>query len=92
LFFCRSLFFISCYNIFFILIIDEFLFLFFNLYIDSLGTIDYVDPKRNAIDLRIHPSEKGKLVFQMGTANADLALKAAMKMYLNPNSVSSSFF
>ncbi|KAG9061789.1 hypothetical protein KI688_006940 [Linnemannia hyalina] len=40
------------------------------------GTIDYLS--KGVSIFRTHPSEKSKLVFQIGSANADLALQAAL--------------
>ncbi|KAF9433111.1 hypothetical protein BGZ76_009879 [Entomortierella beljakovae] len=40
------------------------------------GTIDYL--QKGVSVFRTHPSEKSKLVFQIGSANADLALEAAL--------------
>ncbi|KAK3820183.1 MAG: hypothetical protein J3Q66DRAFT_261709, partial [Benniella sp.] len=40
------------------------------------GTIDYV--VKGVSVFRTHPSEKSKLVFQIGSANAELALQAAL--------------
>lgn len=49
---------------------------------NPLGTIDYVDKKREnnhpqSYAIRIHPSERKKLVVQLGTACPDLAVQAA---------------
>ncbi|KAG0207222.1 tRNA-dihydrouridine(20) synthase [NAD(P)+]-like [Mortierella sp. GBA30] len=43
---------------------------------DDNGTIDYI--VKGVSVFRTHPSEKSKLVFQIGSANADLALEAAL--------------
>ncbi|KAL1919035.1 uncharacterized protein VTP21DRAFT_2416 [Calcarisporiella thermophila] len=43
---------------------------------ENTGTIDYV--KNGALNFRTHPCEKDKLIFQMGTADPDLALQAAL--------------
>ncbi|KAF8976369.1 hypothetical protein BGZ46_008317 [Entomortierella lignicola] len=40
------------------------------------GTIDYL--QKGVPVFRTHPSEKSKLVFQIGSANAELALEAAL--------------
>lgn len=44
--------------------------------IEDNGTIDYLS--KGVSIFRTHPSEKSKLVFQIGSANADLALQAAL--------------
>ncbi|XP_045192611.2 tRNA-dihydrouridine(20) synthase [NAD(P)+]-like [Mercenaria mercenaria] len=44
-----------------------------------LGTVDYVLSDSTLV-FRTHPSEKGKVVFQLGTADAKTALKAAKKI------------
>ncbi|GMM36355.1 tRNA-dihydrouridine(20) synthase (NAD(+)) [Saccharomycopsis crataegensis] len=53
---------------------------------EKLRTIDFLtakgktkkDPSGSTVSFRTHrPSEQGKLIFQMGTANPDLAVKAA---------------
>lgn len=44
--------------------------------VEDNGTIDYV--LKGVSVFRTHPSEKSKLVFQIGSANADLALQAAL--------------
>lgn len=48
------------------------------LYIEDNGTIDY--NVKGVSVFRTHPSEKDRLVFQIGSANADLALEAALKV------------
>lgn len=40
------------------------------------GIIDYI--KDNAVIFRTHPQERSKLIFQLGTADPELALKAAL--------------
>ena len=47
---------------------------------DQLGTVDFV--KGDALVFRTAPEEKGHLVFQIGTASAQLALEAARKVYV----------
>ncbi|KAI8997375.1 hypothetical protein BDB01DRAFT_846034 [Pilobolus umbonatus] len=42
------------------------------------GTIDYV--KGKSLTFSTHPSEKGKVILQLGTADADLALQAALTL------------
>lgn len=54
-------------------------------YIDSSVQIDYSKPKNKyrkpPVILRISPEmESGKLIFQMGTANPDLAVEAGLKV------------
>ncbi|KAI9216828.1 hypothetical protein BC828DRAFT_392636 [Blastocladiella britannica] len=44
---------------------------------EVLGTIDYIDSK-GSLNLRVLPEEKKRLVFQMGTADPELAVKAAL--------------
>lgn len=44
-----------------------------------LGTVDYVSSDETVV-FRTCPEEKGKVVFQMGTSNAQRALKAAKKV------------
>jgi tRNA-dihydrouridine synthase 2 len=43
----------------------------------ELGTIDFVIEEENVIIFRTTNEERQKLVFQMGTASAELALQAA---------------
>lgn len=45
-----------------------------------LGTVDYVTPDGRTILFRTADVEKGRLVFQLGTANATTALQAAQKV------------
>lgn len=42
-----------------------------------LGTVDFIDRTDGTIVFRTCPIEKGKVVLQLGTANADRALKVA---------------
>jgi tRNA-dihydrouridine synthase 2 len=50
---------------------------------EFLGTVDYIDSVgKGSLVLRIHPSEKNRLVVQIGSANPDLALQAAKRVYL----------
>ncbi|XP_033753921.1 tRNA-dihydrouridine(20) synthase [NAD(P)+]-like [Pecten maximus] len=44
-----------------------------------LGTVDYISSDETVV-FRTSPEEKGKVVFQMGTSNAQRALKAAKKI------------
>lgn len=44
---------------------------------ELLDTVDYVSTNGNAVVFRTCNEEKGKVVFQIGTADAVLALKAA---------------
>lgn len=44
---------------------------------DILGTVDYVNHLNGYLVFRTSPLEKEKLVFQMGTADADRAVKLA---------------
>ncbi|KAI8999340.1 hypothetical protein BC832DRAFT_534365 [Gaertneriomyces semiglobifer] len=44
---------------------------------ETLGTIDYVCTDSGSLTLRIHPSEKDKLVVQLGTGDPALAVQAA---------------
>ncbi|XP_060587276.1 tRNA-dihydrouridine(20) synthase [NAD(P)+]-like [Ruditapes philippinarum] len=44
-----------------------------------LGTVDYVLSDTTLV-FRTHPDERGKIVFQMGTADAKTALRAAKKI------------
>lgn len=48
-----------------------------HLFSDVLGTVDYVNEANGYVTFRTCPSEKDKLVFQMGTANADRAVALA---------------
>jgi hypothetical protein len=48
--------------------------------VEDNGTIDYLS--KGVSIFRTHPSEKSKLVFQIGSANADLALQAALTVYV----------
>eukprot|EP00842_Homolaphlyctis_polyrhiza_P007107 jgi/Hompol1/986/HPOL_002625-RA len=47
---------------------------------ETLGTIDYVDESTGGLNLRIHPSEQGRLVVQIGSANPEQAVQAALKV------------
>ncbi|KAI9206302.1 uncharacterized protein BJ171DRAFT_422005 [Polychytrium aggregatum] len=47
---------------------------------ELLGTVDFVDSIDRSLTLRIHHSEKDRLVVQMGTANPELAVQAALKV------------
>src|SRR5690606_15395087 len=47
---------------------------------DVLGTVDYVTPDGRTVLFRTADVEKGRLVFQLGTANATTALQAAQKV------------
>lgn len=42
-----------------------------------LGTVDFVNSKTNLVDFRLSPEEKSRLVFQIGSADPELALQAA---------------
>lgn len=42
-----------------------------------LGTVDFVDTKSGRVVFRTHPSEKDRLIFQMGTADPQEALTVA---------------
>ncbi|XP_055298288.1 tRNA-dihydrouridine(20) synthase [NAD(P)+]-like [Sitodiplosis mosellana] len=44
---------------------------------EVLGTVDFVDKNNGALTFRTCPLEKGKVVLQLGTANAERALKVA---------------
>ncbi|KAJ3044767.1 tRNA-dihydrouridine(20) synthase [NAD(P)+]-like [Rhizophlyctis rosea] len=44
---------------------------------DVLGTVDFVT-QDNKLCLRVHPDERDKLVVQLGTADPDLAVQAAL--------------
>ncbi|EGW32771.1 uncharacterized protein SPAPADRAFT_60124 [Spathaspora passalidarum NRRL Y-27907] len=46
----------------------------------SLGTIDYIESKNQSLTFRKHPLEDGKLVLQLGSSNADLAVEAGLKV------------
>lgn len=50
--------------------------------IDILGTVDYINEANGYVVFRTTPLEKDKLIFQMGTANAERAVKLA-KMVQN---------
>lgn len=56
------------------------MYLFFS--VEILGTIDYVNEANGYVTFRTSPIEKDRLVFQMGTANADRAVALA-KMVQN---------
>lgn len=45
--------------------------------IDVLGTVDYVNESNGYVSFRTCPSEKDKLVFQMGSSNAGRAVALA---------------
>lgn len=45
-----------------------------------LGTYDYIK-NGSTLVLRTHPRERDKLVFQLGSADPELALQAALTMY-----------
>ncbi|CAG8516052.1 6537_t:CDS:2 [Paraglomus occultum] len=45
----------------------------------TTGIIEYIDEK-NSINFRTHPSEKCRLIFQIGTSDPELALQAALKV------------
>ncbi|KAJ3187241.1 tRNA-dihydrouridine(20) synthase [NAD(P)+]-like [Irineochytrium annulatum] len=44
------------------------------------GTIDYVDEKDGSLTLRIHPSEKSRLVVQLGSSDPENAVLAARRV------------
>lgn len=44
---------------------------------EVLGTVDFIEKTNGAIVFRTCPLEKGKVVLQLGTANAERALKVA---------------
>ncbi|RIB02106.1 hypothetical protein C2G38_2050318 [Gigaspora rosea] len=46
---------------------------------EKTGIISYLDNK-NSVAFTTHPIEKSKLIFQIGTADPDLALQAALKV------------
>lgn len=46
----------------------------------ALGTVDFY--KKGALIWRTHPKEKSKLIFQLGTSDPQLALQAALLVYL----------
>lgn len=48
--------------------------------IDVLGTVDFIESDTQKCCLRIHPTEKSKLILQIGTADPVLALQAALKV------------
>ena len=43
--------------------------------VDILGTVDFVDEFDGNVVFRTCPSEKDRLVFQVGTSDAEAALK-----------------
>ncbi|KAG9286522.1 hypothetical protein G9A89_014688 [Geosiphon pyriformis] len=45
---------------------------------DSNGSIEYVDPDSKFVCFQTHPTEKSRLIFQIGTSDPHLALQAAM--------------
>ncbi|KAG0749351.1 hypothetical protein G6F57_004535 [Rhizopus arrhizus] len=47
-------------------------------YNKATGTVDY--RKGSALTFSTHPNEKGKVILQLGTADPDLALKAALTL------------
>ncbi|CCJ30357.1 unnamed protein product [Pneumocystis jirovecii] len=44
---------------------------------DKINCIDFVKPKSNTVLYRIHPIEKSRLVFQLGSSDPELAVRAA---------------
>lgn len=50
--------------------------------IDILGTVDYINEANGYCTFRTSPEEKNRLVFQIGTANAETAVALA-KMVQN---------
>ncbi|CAJ0744927.1 12631_t:CDS:10 [Entrophospora sp. SA101] len=46
---------------------------------EETGVIEYID-KQNTMNFQTLPIEKSKLIFQIGTSDPDLALKAALKV------------
>ena len=44
---------------------------------EALDTVDYVDRTDDSLVLRISPQERGKLVLQIGTSDADRAVRVA---------------
>jgi tRNA-dihydrouridine synthase 2 len=44
---------------------------------EALGTIDFIDDT-DTLNLRVHPSETSKLVVQIGSADPELAVQAAL--------------
>ncbi|EEB08103.1 tRNA dihydrouridine synthase Dus2 [Schizosaccharomyces japonicus yFS275] len=49
---------------------------------DHCQTIDFVKPPSNKVIFRLHPLEKGRLIFQLGSCNPELAVEAA-KLVVN---------
>jgi hypothetical protein len=47
-----------------------------------LGTIDFLD-HQGRVDFRTIPEEKPYLVFQIGAADPDLAVEAALKVFVS---------
>ena len=45
-------------------------------HLDKIGTIDFIDDS-GTLNLRVHPSETGRLVCQIGSSNIESAYKAA---------------
>jgi len=45
-----------------------------------LGTIDYIIKEKNSLVLRTHPRERSRFIFQLGSADPELAVKAALRV------------
>lgn len=54
----------------------------FYFFVDVLGTIDFVDKGDGNIVFRTCDREKDRVVVQLGTCNAERALKIAKLMYV----------
>ncbi|KAG5518943.1 hypothetical protein PMAC_002474 [Pneumocystis sp. 'macacae'] len=44
---------------------------------DKINCIDFIKPKNNMVLYRIHPIERSRLIFQLGSSDPELAVRAA---------------
>lgn len=44
---------------------------------EKINCIEFIKPPKNTVLYRIHPMEKSRLIFQLGSADPELAVKAA---------------
>lgn len=57
------------------------MFYFYDLFLDMLDTIDYIDTSDGSLIFRTCSREKNKIIFQIGTSDAERAAQAASIMY-----------
>ena len=60
-------------------------------WLELTGCVDYVDIDDGTLNLRLHPSEKSKLVIQIGSSDPINAVKAAMAVSLDASGIDLNF-